>query len=437
MNYKLYVLLTNVKLYNYYSHSTGCIKYIHAKSIPFIYYPNYKPCFEANAYMVYLLKKNLSIFNGGTLLTYCIRISLLIKFISTYQGIDKFTDLTDEHIFEFIDFLRKRNISNNHIINIFKQCIDFLFFISEIYYLKYFIGFGNEFQIRLRKTKKNNNSFTHLSLPSPSITTSILPITLENIKKIRQSILKSNNQALRFRNICIIDLLEFTGARRSEIINLQVKNIFSANLNRPTTGLPLLEVLTLKKRTGSNIRKIPIPQNLLNNLLKYVRLYRDKIMKLNPSQDHDYLFISHKNGEPLKSDTLTTYLYSWSKANKIFPTIHAHQFRHRFITEKFKDLIMQHKLANPDEFSKLLLSHEKIKQQVLQWTGHTSISSLDSYIHFAIAEMTDLKSTCNHIEVMHSNTHLKIHLSDLLNDFENSRISEGEFLDKFKSLINE
>ncbi|ENZ1200863.1 tyrosine-type recombinase/integrase [Acinetobacter baumannii] len=437
MNKKLYILLSNTNLYSHFSQKNNSIMFINAPYIPFIYYPKFTPCFEANSYMIYLFKKNLSTFNGGTLLTYCIRISLLVRFISDHKNISNFSDLTDDHIYEFISFLKLRKITDSHIINIFKQSVDFLFFIADLYNLKYFIGFSSEFQIKLRRNSLNPSYYTHLSLPPTSPKNIINPISLVDIKKIRLFVSEIEDQALKFRNLCILDLLEFTGARRSEILNLRVENINNANLNSMNGNLPLLEILILKRRVGSNIRKIPIPQNLLNNLMRYIRQYRTKIMRKNLMQKHDFLFISHKNGDPLKSDTLTTYLNIWSKNSNIFPAIHAHQFRHRFITEKFKDLILQHKINNVDEFSKMLLSHEKIKQQVLQWTGHTNSSSLDVYIHIAISELTNLTDSIDQVQKNNSINYLKSNINDLINDFNNSKISENDFLEKIKYLVNE
>lgn len=444
MKTKLYILANNVKIYDYYSYRSDSAIFLTATPLPFIFYPSFKPCFEANAYMNYLYKNNLSNLNGGTLKTYATYITHLIKYIYEQNPIIKFTDLNDNHIYSFVENLRKREITHNHIISIFRQCIDFLLFISDIYNKNDLIGVGNKFKIKLLPSKsnpkvkayqyKNKLSYTHLALPSPNITPLVKPISLEQIRQIRNIVISNYKTDLKFRNLCLLDLLEFTGARRTEILMLSVQDVRKSNINESKNVLPLLQLNTLKKRSKNAIRLVPIPQNLLNNLLKYIRYYRNPLLKKFNLEDHGILFISHRNGMPLSYDTLTTYLNNWSKKANIEPPIHAHQFRHRYITEKFKSLIQQHNVNNPDLFTKLLISHERLKLEVLQWTGHSSINSLNQYIHLAITELTNIGETLDIIDVQSTTDYYKVLVDNLIYELESGSITKDTFINKIKEL---
>lgn len=436
MKIKLYTSVKSAKVYDYYSHSREFATFITLENLSFLYYPNMQPCFEANAYLIELSKKGLSNFNGGTLKTYATNISHLVKYKYLLKSNTKFTELDDNHIYDFITTLKNRGISDSHVITIAKQSFEFLFFVAKLYNKTNLIGTGNKFQIRLRKTRSRQQishssfdfSYTHLALPRPSHSNPIMPVSLTNIKKLRNFVIENCKGDLKFRNLCLLDLLELTGARRTEIINLTIKHLKEATISGVKDSLPLLKFETLKKRQANNLRYIPIPQNLLNNLLRYMRYYRNPIIKKYGIQEHGMLFISHRSGKPLGSDTLTTYLNSWSKLADIEPAVHAHQFRHRYITEKFKALIIQHDINTPDSFSKLLLSHEKLKQQVLQWTGHSNINSLDPYIHLATLEMTNLNQSLKNINLVITETYIKTLIADLMKEYDLGNISTDELV---------
>lgn len=60
MKNKVYSLQNNVAIFDYYSLTKEKPIFLQAQNIPFLFYPNGVPCFEANAYMLHLFKQNLS-----------------------------------------------------------------------------------------------------------------------------------------------------------------------------------------------------------------------------------------------------------------------------------------------------------------------------------------------------------------------------------------
>ena len=109
---------------------------------------------------------------------------------------------------------------------------------------------------------------------------------------------------------------------------------------------------------------------------------------LTGDKDHGFLFISTKTGEPFKADSWTTYLNKWKKELGIKGELHPHLYRHAFITYKLIEIIQQHEdVTNADDFRKHLLNAETFKLQLREWTGHTLLHSLDTYIHLAFAKI--------------------------------------------------
>lgn len=359
-------IVSNFTYIKYYSYDYSRLIFKTVKSIPFIQYPNGVPCFEGNAYVQRLLFKGLSNLNGGTLKNYAKCISYLINYCFN-NNIQAFRSLNDRHFTNFILDLRyNKKCSNNRIIYIGKRCIDFLFFLQDLYCLNKFIGTSDSCAIRVitqfknsRNNKTLDSTFSHLSFPSRSPLLKRELLTSNTILKLRKYISNYNDQSLRIRNLCILDLLEFSGIRLTELTTLKVQDVQSA-LNDPENKI---KFHTLKKQNKSS-RIIPIPKNLITSLTYYIKFHRNPIIRLKKNiSDHGYLFISHTSGEPLKSSSITTFFNQWSAILGIH--VHAHLFRHYYITNKFKSLIQEYNISNPDDFRNQILSIEKIKLQLL------------------------------------------------------------------------
>jgi hypothetical protein len=447
MKNKVYSLQNNVAIFDYYSLTKEKPIFLQAQNIPFLFYPNGVPCFEANAYMLHLFKQNLSTLHGGSLLTYATLISHFIKFYYALNHKCLLTNLTNNHFTNFIHSLSSDERSSNQIRRIGKQTIEFLIFISNLYSKPSLIGVGNNFQIKLILSKKANrkknpykdkstHSYTHLSFPTTQLSNPQSPISLTNINKLREQIRKNMNYGCVLRNLCILDLFQITGARRSEAIFLTVEDVYDA-LNS-NDSVPLLTLRTLKRRDSITYRKIPVPKNFLLNISRYIRNIRNKIIRNKNIKDHGFVFISHTTGKKISSDTLTTYLNNWSRDAEISPPAHAHQFRHRFITEKFKSLIKEHNKNNSDEFRKNLISDEVLKQEVLQWTGHSQIDSLSPYLHLAVIELAGITNACISSTASMNAEYDEMQLYEIIEDYKLGKIDKCEletFLKNFKIII--
>lgn len=406
----LYKVLTGVKLYDYYSPIDKKLIYFELEFLPFFFYPNNKPCFEANSYIINKISRSSSKINSGTLKIYSNHISHLIRYIY-FNNINSFTEMSNHTFSKFISFLQfeKKNDgstflrSSNQVRTIGRQCLEFLIFIGELYNLKYFIGETEAYNILINKKKNirknkfsNSISVSHSSFPLPSNKQKRYPLSNEVASIVYKHVTKNPNISLRIRNTCLIDTLEQTGARRQEILLIRVEDVSKALQSELIC--PMLQLRTLKARRES-FRVIPVPKTYLQNLSLYIRRFRKKIIErtIGLSNDHGYVFISHSTGKQLSPDTFTTYMHNWARETNLSGQAFAHLYRHRFITEKFKCLIIEHQINSPDTFRQLLINTHKFQQIIQQWTGHTSLESLNVYINLAYSDLSKIDKTIDKI----------------------------------------
>lgn len=408
MNKMLYIRLNEVKLIDYYSPTNNELKFFQFDSFPYFFYPDSTPCYEANSYIIHLVTKFGGYINSGTIRIYSNYISHLIRYIYN-QKIESFTKLNDDTFSKFINHLQfEMNLEKNQlirsssqVISIGKKCIDFLIFIRDFYSLDGFIGLSNAYQICVKKVNLSKNkkqkylsssSYSHVSFPLSSHKKKRYPISNEFASKIYKFVSENPNFGLRIRNTCLLDSLEQTGARRMEILQIRTEDVRDAL--RFENIQPMLKLRTLKTKKNS-YRIIPVPKIYLQNLSLYIRRIRRNIIDstIGLSNDHGYVFISHTTGKPLSPDTFTTYMNNWAKQLGLDGPAFAHLYRHRFITEKFKSLIQEHQINSPDSFRQLLMNTNKFQQIMQQWTGHTSIESLNTYINLAYEDLSNVNLT--------------------------------------------
>lgn len=409
--HKLFSLLPKGFALPYFVDSKGVLNVREAENLPFIYWPNRVPCFEANAYMIELWKQGKSRRNrGGTLAEYAKNISHLLRFC--FNNSIPLIELNDNRFVQFIRSLQIRNIkgerqrSNNEVIKIGRRCIDFLIFIGELFNSSNFIGEKlcriNVMQKEYRVKRKGKHSFVrkywdHTDFPDPDPEQRRLPISSTVVQALKDEVNKIEDKGLRLRKALLIACFEQTGGRRFEVSQLQVRDVEIAS--NYYGGAPLLAMMTVK---GGNIRKIPVPRTFIEQCMRYIKRVRRKIIRrtIGTVKDHGFLLVSHTTGSPLKPDTITTELHNLCSAAGVAKQLgHAHLFRHAYITQKFVAAIQHYELNNTDEFRRALLSTSKLKLDLQQWTGHKNTDSLDTYIDLAFNEMTHMSRVYNTISL--------------------------------------
>jgi integrase len=222
--------------------------------------------------------------------------------------------------------------------------------------------------------------------------------------------------------------MEQLGCRVSELHLIKVTDYEEAR----RTGM--LTLTTLKRKDDINTRKVPVPHLLLSIIADFIKV-RKKVMRKKKVQ-HDYLFIGLKTGLPLSADSWTTYMNSWKKELGIEGELHPHLWRHAFITDKLKELILTTKEVNDkDDFRKHLLHTQTFKMQLQQWTGHTILSSLDTYIDLAFADIHGYTEVYNAVSLKSSVDLVKRQVELLKEQVAKKELTTTAALREFEGLL--
>lgn len=328
----------------------------------------------------------------GSILKIAYALNHLISYCEN-RKID-FNQFNEHDLMNLSQSLKDTEISHNSINYILKNIINFFDF-----YGKTFIDEDNYsqkmFNIEIQRNHRTKEDFiNHRCLWPKSALKVRNPINTENINKIYDEI--DNLYSTKFaqkRTRVILKLLEISGARVSEVANIKVLDIENALI-----GKNLLKVSTLKRKEGEH-RYIPVKRDKLNEIITYIKIFRNKVIKntIGSNNDHGYLLVNEKTGNHLTSNTISNDMIRLRKLAKIEQQVCAHMFRHRFITNMFIKLMESYDLENKDSFKNALMDLETLKVHIKEISGHKNIASLDHYIHLAKSEMTSMDVILNKI----------------------------------------
>jgi site-specific recombinase XerD len=188
---------------------------------------------------------------------------------------------------------------------------------------------------------------------------------------------------------------------------------------------------------------VPVPHVIIKTWVEnYIEGARfDFIQKLKGTakysnfQDHGLLFVSSVDGSPLAINTVTNVVSDLKKASGISERSHPHMFRHRFITEKFKELIVHYDLQNTDVMRRAIANSDVIKRVLQEWTGHKVTESLDRYIHLAFNELARMETVVSDVFADASLKALSTILSDFEQEFRTGVISAVEQEEKSVQVV--
>ena len=241
-------------------------------------------------------------------------------------------EVNTQDIYEYIEYLKGKYVYNTVIRKV--SCIKSLF---KFCYMEKLIDKDPSNKI------KNLNKEKRL----PEI------LTLEEIKKIINSF---DHTPENRRNQMICKMLIATGARISEILNLEIKNV-------ENTDFEFVKVFG----KGSKYRYIPIYPELENELKEYINVYRSQLK----SSVGSFLLFPGIRRENF-----------WKVLNKhalnvgIEKKIHPHLFRHSTAT--------------------LLLENGADIRMVQEILGHASIKTTEIYTH---VEKSTLKKIYESVKI--------------------------------------
>lgn len=212
---------------------------------------------------------------------------------------------------------------------------------------------NNFFKFCMREEMITVNPMATIHLPK---TEQSLPIVLneeevENLMKVAYE--DSKNDALGYRDFCILELMYAAGLRISELTNLKVNDVhLTVNL-----------IHCIGK--GSKERLVPMADFMVNILTEYMSIHR---LELVNNKDSGYLFLNYK-GEHLSRQSCWKMIKKKAAAANIKKNISPHTLRHSFATH--------------------LLNHGADLRSIQEMLGHSNISTTTIYTHVTNQKMID------------------------------------------------
>lgn len=413
---KLHSLLGDFTFFNHFS--VDRISTRDASNMPFICWPNGSPCLIGNLYMQSLLLSRGRTRNGlsrkgtkgGSMGAYAGHVGQLLK--RCYRdGVDpinlndmKFTDYVDEIRKETADYNPAQpKKSQNAVIATGKVWLDFLVFVGTFYRNKTFVSptgairaREETFYVKVRGGKMIPKAYLwHHSFGKPHREHRRDPVTSEQIQMLKAANRKDKaSDFVKMRRLMMIELLTDLGPRRGELANLKVQDV----RNAVKLDEPVLRLDTLKREEGAE-RFIAIFRPTLKKLDEFIDGPRRKLMRnvYKGGKDHGYVFVSTRNGQPLRDTHLSNEIRYLRILAGIESQICPHMFRHAMVTRVFTQFIAQHKLNNADDFRRALLDTKTFVAEVVQWTGHLDPTSVEHYIHLAFRDLANYSETLSSV----------------------------------------
>jgi integrase len=417
----------------------GGVAHYPAHDIPQVLWPDGTVCWLVNLYLLSGYRKGRSRKNkGGTLLTWAKNLSHLVRWC--FHSKTDIIDLTDSHFRTFVNVLLQERDSERRgdkkrsepqVANICSTVLNFLAFVDERMPGLNLLGPTGRihaekktFQVKRNGKSVTTSAWTHEHIPRSRRPRRRQPISSAAVNRLYEAnaTLTASSFVAR-RRFVMLRVMEVTGGRRIEASLLKVSDIEEA------TRTGELKVFTAKQRDDNSYRYVPVTQADLREILSFVKHYRQRVVRAaGLKEEHGFLFIAERTGEHLDVDTLTAELYVLRKAAGIVDEeVCLHAFRHRYITNIFRDLIRAHHLEKPSDLRRMLLSTETLKLKVMEWTGHSSIESLDRYIHLAFEAETAFRETLDLVHAKRVVESLQLLLADYSSQFRAAKPPRDAF----------
>lgn len=264
-------------------------------------------------------------------------ISRFIEYMKD-NGIENFSDVDKNCVFDYIQLLRSGDITRTKISNSsYARNLSSLRSFYKYLCIKHLTD-SNPF-----KLFKNIKSEKHL----PDV------LTFDQIEKILDSF--DLDDPLQIRNRCIVETIYACGLRISECCNLLIDNVDRQNYIIRVIG------------KGNKERIIPFYPRLAELIDLYIKEYRNIYAK----DGFEYLFVSSRHGKI--SPRSVQYLLDELKVTANIPVdIHPHMLRHSFATH--------------------LLDNGADLRTVQELLGHANLSTTQLYTHLTYDR---LKNTVN------------------------------------------
>lgn len=258
----------------------------------------------------------------------------LKKFMLYFNKKTYIDEITKEDLWQYMEALNKENLERTTVAH-------------------HMTTLNNFFKFLIREEILDKNPMSQIHLPKVQ---QKLPVVLnedevERLMDVAYDLCHEN--ALNYRNFCILHLMYATGLRISEIVSLELNDY-----------QPVAEVIHCVGK-GSKERFVPIADYMVQIMNTYLNDYRPDLDKDLQSK---YLFLNYK-GSHLSRQTCWKMIKEYALKANIHKNISPHTLRHSFATH--------------------LLNHGADLRSIQEMLGHASISTTTIYTHVTNQKMID------------------------------------------------
>lgn len=252
-----------------------------------------------------------------------------LAYVSDVKMVDSVKKINERIVSDYIAYLRKADTKRG------KRY-------SEKSINRFISSLKTFFNFLLSEEVIENNPFENIDTPK---TSRVLPTVL-SINEVEEMLKIPNvKDRLGLRDKAILETLYASGLRVSELISLEISNIFFDE--------GFLRIIG----KGSKERIVPIGRSALKYIKQYIKESREYLKN---SRSENYLFLNFRGGK-LSRMGIWDIVRKYCKLAKIEKEIHPHTLRHSFAT---------HLLEGGADI--------RIIQEML---GHSDISTTQIYTH--------------------------------------------------------
>jgi integrase len=287
---------------------------------------------------------------------------------------------------------------------------------------EHLIGVGPDFQVRIEvrnftsKAKKRGVTkrqyLHHDAIPKLKPAPHPPTATTHEVDALWEAASEFATAFRKHRAFLILDLLEVTGVRRSELVAITLTDLKSASVSGS------LRIKSAKKDSAS-VREVPIQQDSLDRANRFVEQFRSEAIAKGRRtdkhfQNHDFLFVTHR-GRPYSERSVTSEFKTLREKADLSRNIHPHSLRRRFNSR------LRMAASQSTDISKGLPDGYKLIHKAIM--GWKSDEMLEVYFDQNLAEIEKGVSFHSLLEQILSDQALRKKLLDLRAALQNDSTS--------------
>jgi site-specific recombinase XerD len=317
-----------------------------------------------------------------TVLSYADTLNVFQNFIERKKS--TIFDVTDETLYDFVEYKQKTGKANATTIKRIVRRILLLLEHTQDEHKSHKLfttdPSAHNFQINATEEHYKLNRRTPLRLLAHPSIDDLRDTPTEPISFIRNTELSAwhetiydytSNSYIIERWYTLSTLLEYTGSRIEEVINIPASSIIHAYRHSDLVK----KIPVLKGKYKGHSRQVLIPRSELQEIYKFIL----RTQTNHPhSILHDKIFVSESTGHPLARSTFNSYYNVVAKSSKhrdLLKGISYHNFRHRYFT-----ILVAKNISKLSKMSKANILDVALAI-ARKDSYHASKSTLSTYIH--------------------------------------------------------